>query len=80
LGYRLIQKYWGKGYASESAKAALDYGFSALHLNEIFAAAHVDNLASNRILTKLGFQKQEFFYCDTELCNWYKMVSPTSKK
>jgi ribosomal-protein-alanine N-acetyltransferase len=78
LGYRLVQNYWGKGYASESAKAALDYGFSTLQLNEIFAAAHVDNLASNRILTKLGFQKEEIFYYETELCNWYKMVSPTS--
>src|ERR1035437_6707591 len=38
LGYRLIKKYWGKGFATESAKASLDYGFNILQLTDIYAS------------------------------------------
>ena len=46
LGYRLNQKYWGKGYATESAIACVDYGFNQLKLQEIYAMAHFENKAS----------------------------------
>lgn len=73
LGYRLIQKYWGQGYATESAAASLNYGFEVLQLPEIFAAVDIHNAASNHILTKLGFTKLEPFLYETALQNWYKI-------
>lgn len=73
LGYRFIQRYWGQGYASESARAALNYGFESLRLEEIIGAAQVANQASNRILQKLGFRLMEEFTYDHAVCNWYEL-------
>lgn len=73
LGYRLQRKYWGQGFAEESAIASLKYGFEILKLKEIVAMAHVDNIASNKILKKIGFQYLDTFEYDGALHNWYKM-------
>ncbi|MCZ4244632.1 GNAT family N-acetyltransferase [Pedobacter punctiformis] len=61
LGYRLIKKYWGKGYATESALASIDYAFKQLNVNEIYAIADVNNQASIRILEKVGLKRIEIF-------------------
>lgn len=53
LGYRLMQKAWGHGYATEAAQASLDYGFKELDLKLITGRAHVENLASIKVLEKL---------------------------
>ena len=54
LGYRFFPAYWGQGYGLEAAQATLDHGFDKLSLPAISAAAHVDNIASNAILRKIG--------------------------
>lgn len=54
LGYRWHKRYWGKGYATEAAKASLDYGFNTLHLDEIIATAMKPNAASINVMKKLG--------------------------
>ncbi len=54
LGYRLMQKAWGKGYATEAAKHSLDYGFISLLLTKITGRAHNENIASFRVLEKIG--------------------------
>ena len=56
LGYRLTPSAWGKGYASEAAKACLHYAFTSLQLPRVNACAHVDNTASLQILQKIGMQ------------------------
>jgi RimJ/RimL family protein N-acetyltransferase len=56
LGYRLIQKFWGNGYAFEAAKHTLEYGFKQLHLKTIIGRAHIENTASLKILEKTGMQ------------------------
>jgi ribosomal-protein-alanine N-acetyltransferase len=56
LGYRFFQQYWGKGYATESAKAVIDYGKKVLQLPDIMAQAHVENMASQNVLKKCGLQ------------------------
>ncbi len=56
LGYRLMKKYWGHGYATEAAKRTIQYGFTVLQLPRLFAAAHVQNFASQKVLEKVGFQ------------------------
>ena len=73
LGFRLKKKYWGKGIGTESAVESLKYGFSKLDLNEICAAAHIENVASNKILKNIGLKFIETFEYDGELHNWYKI-------
>ena len=73
LGYRLKRKYWGKGIATETALESLKYGFTVLNLKEICAAAHVENIASNQILRKIGLKFIENFEFDGANCNWYKI-------
>ena len=73
LGYRLKTKYWGKGIGTETAKAVLDFGFGDLGLETICAAADVLNLASNKILTKIGMSFIEQFTFEGSLCNFYEI-------
>lgn len=64
IGYRFIKEYWGMGYATESAKAGLAYGFNVMKLPLIYGIAHVDNLSSNKVLKKIGLNyvgEIEFF-------------------
>jgi ribosomal-protein-alanine N-acetyltransferase len=74
LGYRLIKKYWGKGYATETALASLAYGFNELKLPEIFAMADVQNAGSNAVLKKAGLQFMEVFHEDGIPHNWYRIT------
>ncbi|MGK9127151.1 GNAT family N-acetyltransferase [Olivibacter sp. SA151] len=73
LGYRLIKKFWGRGYATEAAKATLSYGFDKLNLPEIFAIADCNNTGSNKILTKIGMTHEEVFFLNGIKCNWYRI-------
>lgn len=75
IGYRFKQQYWGKGYATESALASLEYGFKDLKLDEICAAADYNNLASNHILKKIGLKPNGWFTFEGDLCNWYTLKS-----
>ena len=54
LGYWIGKPYWGQGYATEAAEAVLRYGFESLHLNRIEAYHFTRNLASGRVLQKIG--------------------------
>jgi ribosomal-protein-alanine N-acetyltransferase len=54
IGYRYVPDVWGRGVASEAARAVLDHGFRTLGFDPIVAVAHPDNLASCRVLEKIG--------------------------
>ncbi|MES2764053.1 MAG: GNAT family N-acetyltransferase [Bacteroidota bacterium] len=54
LGYRFMQKYWGKGYATEASLACIDHGFNVLKLKRIIGNAMVENSASINVLKKAG--------------------------
>lgn len=54
VGWRLDAAYWNQGYASEGARAALDFGFTALHLAEIVSLTVPQNVRSRRVMEKLG--------------------------
>jgi RimJ/RimL family protein N-acetyltransferase len=56
LIYGLLPRAWGRGYATESAQAVVDYGFGSLALETIVASADVPNQASIRVLERLGMQ------------------------
>ncbi len=74
VGYRLIKKYWGKGYATESAKASVQYGFEQMQLNEIFGITHVENIKSKRALEKCGLKFIETFEHNGIPCNWFRIT------
>ena len=76
LGYRFIQDHWGKGYATEAAKAFLDYGFNRLHLATINAWADSENKGSRKVLEKLGFTYVNTFQHDGEEEVWYEIKNP----
>ncbi len=71
LGYRLKKKFWGKGIATETAQKSLDYGFQIMNLEEIYAGAHIENIASNKVLQKVGLKFIETFEYDGAPHNWY---------
>ncbi len=56
LGYRFAKKFWGKGFATEAAKATLRYGFDTLHRKVIIGRALPGNLASIYVLEKCGME------------------------
>lgn len=61
VGWRLIPEAWGKGFATEGAKACLDYAFTKLKLKEVYAIAPELNLKSQRVMGKLGMHKYSNF-------------------
>jgi RimJ/RimL family protein N-acetyltransferase len=58
LGYWLGREYWGRGYGTEAVAAAIDYGFDELGLHRIFATHIRRNVASARLLKKVGFERE----------------------
>lgn len=54
IGWRLAFAYWGKGYATEGAKACLKYGFEVLHLPEIVSFTAVQNKRSRAVMERIG--------------------------
>lgn len=57
IGWRLAYPYWGKGYASEAARAALRVAFEMLGLTEIVAFTAMQNLRSQHVMSRLGMHK-----------------------
>ncbi|RBN51427.1 GNAT family N-acetyltransferase [Flavobacterium psychrolimnae] len=76
IGYRLNEKFWGKGYASEASFAWLDYGFNEMNIKIMEAAAHTANIASNRILQKIGLKMTAKYLEDGVSWNWYELKNP----
>lgn len=58
LGYWIGQAFWGRGYATEAARAVLDFGFHGLGLQRVFAQHFARNPASGRVLVKLGMRRE----------------------
>ncbi len=79
LGYRFQKKYWGNGYATESAYACLKYGFEELSLHEIIGRALPENLGSIRVLEKCGMEYIGEEYIDGLLHKNYFAKNPFIK-
>jgi RimJ/RimL family protein N-acetyltransferase len=82
LGFHLCKKYWGMGYASEAAKAVADYSFDVLKADKLDAGHHPQNEASEKLLTKLGFQYVgKDYYKPTGLYHpSYELVNPNIRE
>lgn len=63
LGYWFGEPFWGRGIATEAARAIIDYAFSETEAETILGAARVVNPGSRRVLEKCGFQ-----WCGAGLC------------
>lgn len=64
VGYRLARRFWHRGIATEAARACLRHGFEDLDLNRIVAIVQPANLASQRVIEKIGLRyvKNSRFY------------------
>jgi [ribosomal protein S5]-alanine N-acetyltransferase len=58
LGYWIGVPFWGKGFATEAARAAVAFGFEALRLHRIYAHHFSGNTASQRVLEKIGMRQE----------------------
>src|SRR5271169_2052101 len=56
VGFHLVKRCWGKGFATEAAFGALEYARGKLRLSQVYAGHHPHNRASEKILKNLGFE------------------------
>ncbi len=57
LGFRLLPGHWGRGYATEAARAALEYGFRDLELEQIVSFTTAANLRSRAVMDRIGMTR-----------------------
>jgi ribosomal-protein-alanine N-acetyltransferase len=72
IGYDLWPDYWGQGLMPEALQALVRFGFEQMELNRVEATTHTENLRSQRVLEKLGFQREGIlreFYCRDGIYN-----------
>jgi RimJ/RimL family protein N-acetyltransferase len=62
LGYRLHPEFWGRGLATEGARALIESGFERLHLDRVVATTMVGNVGSWRVMEKCGMRLVRTFY------------------
>ena len=83
IGWRLHPKFWGKGFATEGAKACLYYAFYKLKIKEILSVAPKLNVPSIKVMEKLGMNRVKEFkhsllkeFYELETCVLYKIKTP----
>lgn len=79
IGFRLFEHFWNQGFATESSKACIDYGFEKLNLKTIVGRAMKENMASIKVLEKIGLQYQRDFNFDGKEGVVYKIDNPQFK-
>ncbi len=73
VGYGMIEKYWGRGIAFETASFWFDFAFDEAKLDKLVGVAEKSNIASNRVLKKIGLKlngERSYFGMD---CNYYSL-------
>ncbi|TKC05898.1 GNAT family N-acetyltransferase [Pedobacter frigoris] len=74
VGYRLLRKFWGRGYATESARASVKYAFEELNLDAVYAMASVENAASRNALLKTGLKITAQLDHEGIPCDWFEIT------
>jgi ribosomal-protein-alanine N-acetyltransferase len=74
VGYALDRAYWGQGLATELASGWLRYGFDTLGLDRIVAVAIPENLASRRVMEKLGMRYEKHVMHYGSECVYYAVT------
>jgi ribosomal-protein-alanine N-acetyltransferase len=73
VGYRLLKRFWGQGFATESTKATLKYAAEEMKLNTVYAMANVENKASKHALLKSGFTITNQLIHEGIACDWFEI-------
>ncbi|MFT4107024.1 MAG: GNAT family N-acetyltransferase [Lacrimispora sp.] len=61
IGWLLLEKNWGKGYATEMTRALIDYSFDVLNVHRVCALCHPKNIGSWRVLEKCNMRREAHF-------------------
>jgi len=82
LGYRFLPQYWGKGIATESSKALVEYAFSELNLEEIYGFVYPENPASAKVMQNLNFTKTATkpYPNETKITQWFLLTKEEFNK
>jgi RimJ/RimL family protein N-acetyltransferase len=64
LGYRLVRRAWGKGYATEGSRALIDKAFASLGAGRVYATTMAVNEGSRRVMEKAGLRYVRTFHAD----------------
>lgn len=72
IGYRLLPEYWGKGLATEGARACLLYGLQEMGFKRMVAVAEPTNLGSRKVLEKVGMEYQHTGTYYGTACAYYQ--------
>jgi [ribosomal protein S5]-alanine N-acetyltransferase len=76
-GYAFFEHAWGKGYATELTKQALQFAFESLQIKRVYAIANLLNEPSKKVLMKCGFiQLPNFMENGKEVC-LFEIINPT---
>jgi RimJ/RimL family protein N-acetyltransferase len=76
LGYLFAREFWGKGFATEAARACVEYGFKDLKFEKIVALTDVDHVISQRVLEKIGFVRRAISKTDDDEDMFFEAVNP----
>ena len=76
LGFTLARAYWGRGLATEAARAFVDFGLNELRLSRIVASVEAGNAASIRVIEKLGFTLWRLEKIDRRSLYHFEIRSP----
>ena len=79
IGYRFLPEFWGKGYATETAEACINYYQNILGLSRFFGDAMQDNLASIKVLKKLGLKFNCFIKENNHTFMRFTQTTPTMR-
>ena len=74
LGYRLIEKYWGKGIATEAAKASADHAFNILGADVLYGMCDSKNKASEKVLLNTGLKFKAQFIHEGIHHDWFAVT------
>ncbi len=80
IGFRFFEEEWNKGYATESALACLEYGFEQLRINQIVGRAMRANVASIKVLEKIGLTFEKDFVFEDQEGVLYKIETKSEKQ
>jgi len=71
LGFRLLKKFWSKGYATEASLRSVEHGFKDLKIEKIIGRAMRENIASINVLKKTGMVFEKEFEAHGGICVQY---------
>lgn len=70
--YLIGEEYWGRGLATEAARAAVQYAFEVVGIDGLVGIIHIENIASRRVLEKIGLSyKERAHYFGIEVDTYY---------